>query len=859
MTNYHRFLIMICLVASGAGGLICEIVWTKMFGLIFGSTAWAVAVVLGVFMAGLALGSAIVERITDDRIDLLKLYGIIEISIGISAAATPFLFQAGETVYVLLARYHGTGSFSIHLIQSAVAVGVMIIPTVLMGTTLPVLTWYFRRTELRQNRNIGWLYGLNTLGAAAGAFFSAFYLIENFGIRHTLYFAAGLNFLSAACVLLFKNFFQCIQKTETSAEEFFYSGHNGKNNQSIVNDDSPGRGSSCGRNVLLVATFFTGAVALGYEVIWTRLLTSLCLGSSIYAFASMLTVLLFGIMSGSMIYALLVVKIKERTALTLFAVLMSALGIMGILGPRLVTWAGDVDIARYVWKGVDESISNGDWRIIGGLFGSSALVLLCPAMIMGITFPLLACLYGNMKQESNKSIGLFYSMNTIGGITGSLIGTFVLLGKFGVCAGLQVLSAISVFIGIGVWVWNDGMQYGGKLFGRLAFGAVIFCVFTVTGTMLAPRDFFIQHDGGIVKSKEQPGWIFDCEDTDAWVRIWRSYDAGSVNLNMFVNGRALSNTGFHARRYMKLMSHLPLLLHDNCSNSLVICLGSGMTFGSTTLYPLKSSECVELSRAVLHAVDCFHEFNFDIKKQANLEPGTGSLWRGRSRTGTELIMRLEDGRTHLLTTRQAYDLITLEPPHPRDSGSSNLYSSEFYQLCKRRLKSGGMVVQWIPLFQQSREEIRREVHAFIDEFPYVSGWMPSMGNLLLLGSDCTPKLNTNRIRKMMNVKEIQDDLGGIGITNVEQLFGTFVATRDALVEFAGNVPALTDDVPVVEYYRRFGMNPLKMEYGPGSLRFCSICEDFPELKNEGVDFTSRISLCREAVIRGEVEDQTGGQ
>src|SRR3989339_1565074 len=171
MTANQRFIIFGCFFLSGAAGLIAEIVWMKMFGLVFGSTAWAVAVVLATFMAGLALGSLSVRMITRGNMDLLKLYSIIEIGIGLSVALTPILLRTGEATYVLAAGSLGLNGLAIWLIQSLIAAGVMIIPTALMGATLPVLTWFLWRKDLGRCCAVGLLYGFNTLGAAAGAFF----------------------------------------------------------------------------------------------------------------------------------------------------------------------------------------------------------------------------------------------------------------------------------------------------------------------------------------------------------------------------------------------------------------------------------------------------------------------------------------------------------------------------------------------------------------------------------------------------------------------------------------------------------------------------------------------------------------
>jgi spermidine synthase len=810
-TSFQCGLVLLSLFLSGTAGLIDEVVWTKMFGLVFGNTSWAVAVVLTAFMTGLAIGSLALSRIARAGSDLLKFYAALQVGIGFCAAATPWLMSAAETVFISASGTHGLHA---RLVQFILALAVMIVPTTMMGATLPVLVTQFESTGGNRRGTVGWLYGANMSGAAAGAFASAFFLIGNIGVRHTLHVAAGLSILSAGCALLTRTMVSSARQPLDNG-----TGHCFEAPEDFLQ----------GRRVFLAMAFVTGLLALAYEVIWTRLLTSQCLGSSTYAFASMLTVFMLGTMVGSFIHAVFLARLTARRALVVFAVLMIALAVTGIMGPRIVVLSGRTGLSQSAWSG----------------FNISILVMLCPAVVLGVTFPLLAGLYGR-KADGFR---LFYALNTFGGIAGAIAGTFILLGMLGVCAGLQVLAVLGVLAGVGTWAWNTSST--GRL-RRIGIFATALCAIAATGMALAPPDLFVRRDGGIVKSASEPGLVLAREDADAYVSVWRSYDdPDGMNLNMVVNGRALSNTGFYARRYMKLMSHLPILLHGNCRDSLVICFGTGMTFGSTALYPLTSSECIEISRAVLRAADCFSGFNQDIARQVNLQPARGAVWHGRSRTGAELILRLEDGRTHLLTTARTYDVITLEPPHPRDAGSANLYSSEFYRLCRKQLNPGGLLVQWIPLFQQSQQEIRCELKALLNEFPYVTGWMPSMHNLLLVGSDRTPRLDIDRIRHLMATDGIRQDLANIGIDNIEQLLGTFFATRDALAEYARQAPPLTDDLPVTEYYHRFEKRGDQLASGPANLRFCSIIDAFPKLKGLNTDFGSASSLCRQALAQNE--------
>ncbi|MBK7975038.1 MAG: tetratricopeptide repeat protein [Deltaproteobacteria bacterium] len=234
---------------------------------------------------------------------------------------------------------------------------------------------------------------------------------------------------------------------------------------------------------------------------------------------------------------------------------------------------------------------------------------------------------------------------------------------------------------------------------------------------------------------------------------------------------------------MKLLGHLPVLLARNPERVLTICFGTGMTFGATALHPeVEQSQCAELSATVLEAAPLFAEANGDVLTRPNAR------------------VRIGDGRQVLLASAQRFDVITAEPPPPRQAGTYQLYSREFYALARERLAEDGIVAQWLPLHDQSELEVRMSVRSFVDVFPNAQLWLPHAAEGILIGSPSPIVLDTARFAERWATPAVAESLASIGFTSPATLLKTFVMDGEALARYAAGAPAITDDRPLTDFW-----------------------------------------------------------
>src|ERR1051325_4377878 len=288
----------LCFFLSGAAGLIYEVVWTRMLTQIFGNTTYAIATVLAAFMAGLAIGSYLFGRIADRGKNDFLLYGILEAGVGLYGIAVPWLFQAGRHVYIPLYHLNESLPFVFNLMLFVLSFFLLVLPTMLMGATLPVLSRFFVRSYAQIGRRVGDLYGTNTLGAVLGCAISGYYLIPTFGMRRTVFIAAGRRDKPAAAAAALPE--EAAPSAEIAAERSSLDW------------------------ILLVSFGLSGMAALVYENAWTRALT-LVIGSSIYSFTTMLVTFLVGLAIGGFLYGRLMGDREVR--LTTFGVIEILVGI----------------------------------------------------------------------------------------------------------------------------------------------------------------------------------------------------------------------------------------------------------------------------------------------------------------------------------------------------------------------------------------------------------------------------------------------------------------------------------------------------------------------------------------------------
>jgi spermidine synthase len=735
-------------MVSGASALIYQVIWSRWLGLIFGNTTTSISIVLGSFMLGLALGSWGIGRFLHRIKNPLRVYAFMELGIGMFAVCFPFLTQFTDSIFTMAVSTESSTSFSI-LVRALLAFFLLLVPTTLMGATLPLLTDFFRRNpRYTRSWKVGLLYAANTIGAALGIILASFILIELIGVSATTRTAAALNLLIALIGLRLASSFDIIPGSERIT-----AGHN----------DLDVRGK-----LAIAVLTASGAIALASEVLWTRTLETL-VGNSTYAFSMIVLLYLVGIAAGSWAMSLIVNRLKQVPLW--MASLQLGMGIWIFIALSLFDGITN-SIIQY--KGVLVPLSIMLWNYL------KVMVVLLPlSLLSGACFPLATRIMDpNTEDATGVLIARAYAWNTAGAVAGSIVAGFIIAPHFDYFESLYLLAflyCLTAFIACLILVraeWQVSrmrlVYISIGLFSVVMLGIAFFKI--AGGTEYAVR-FDARHPLFQV--------VYHKQGLQGVTTVIKKRDEATAGL-LLVNGTGMTRKVTDT----KMMAHLPLLLHPDPQDTLVICFGMGTTFRSAISHG-GNVTVVELVREVLNAFDYFHKDASRVRSYAK-----GS-------------MIVNDGRNFLKLTKGKYDVITIDPPPPIDAaGVNNLYSKEFLELAKLHLKEGGIMAQWIPLpgsraGVDDMETYNMLFYTFTEVFPYVY-FQRSFHNIGMhvLGSlEPLEGISMNILKKRLS-KEIIADIREWDPVPLAYLQDIRRFKRPELV----NEMITTDDRPYLEFY-----------------------------------------------------------
>ncbi|MBC8131635.1 MAG: fused MFS/spermidine synthase, partial [Deltaproteobacteria bacterium] len=401
-----RPVILACFFLSGASGLVLEMLWTRMLTLVFGSTTLAVSTVLTAFMGGLGLGAYLAGRVADRLKNPARTYAIIEAAIGVYALLVPVVISFYPGLNRWLWTTFGDHYGLLSVLRFAASAALLIVPTTLMGATLPILArhfvqhpWELRRVGLR----IGTLYSINLFGAVAGAFFAGFVFLPSWGVRWTNVTAAAFNLTLAAAILIARRLPRFAeaqasgrdamdQLLETAVAEGHVAASEGLPQDVIVTPRA--------RRVALAAFAVSGATAMTLQVLWTRALAVL-IGSSVYSFTLILLAFLIGLGSGSALGGRLTGKTRHpvRWLAGLHFAIVVAIGLSYLVTDRL----------PLVFTWLLESASFGVDAVLICQFALTCITILPTTILMGSVFPLTARIASKRLDSVGKDIGNAYA------------------------------------------------------------------------------------------------------------------------------------------------------------------------------------------------------------------------------------------------------------------------------------------------------------------------------------------------------------------------------------------------------------------------------------------------------------------
>ena len=748
-----RRIILALFFLSGACGLVYEVVWMRMLTLVFGATAFATAAILSSFFAGLALGSYYFGKAADRARNPLALYAVLEAGVGIFAFLMPVLLAGVTAVYVAVARRVDLGFYPLSLLRLLLCVPVLVLPATLMGGTLPVMVRFFVREEDRLGLHVGRLYALNTFGAVVGALVTGFFLILSLGVREAAYLAGVVN-LGLAGVAFALSRRTDLALAVAGPEE----------PQARV---EPADTGSLGQALALWAIGLSGLAALALEVLWTRALVYF-LDNSTHAFTTMLTAFLLGIALGSAVVA----QVADRRIrlLAVFGVVEVLIGVSALLAipilaastPVLTGLEGQTLDSMFLWK----------W--IGLRFVRSLTVMLVPTVLMGMTVPLVAKIYTRQVASVGGSLGRVYSVNTIGGVIGSVVAGFVLIPLVGVRNGIVIIAALSVLIGVVLLLAEPALV--GRLVAKAVIAASVILVFAAA-SRLAAGDLVLasyreRADGAEVLSYQ--------EGIGSTVKVFRDKRGEKV---LSIDGFPVAGTTRGMLDAQQSLGNLPLLLSNAPSPRVnLIGFGAGGASWEALQYDVAGVDCVELVPAVIAAAKWLPEVNHGVLNAPRYN------------------LILGDGRNYVLMTDQTYDVISIDATSPKMAGNGSLYTLEFYRLIKQRLSEHGLAVQWLPFHLLSDAEVQMTARTFLEVFPHTTLWLsPLRFHGLLVGAQQPLRIDVQALRAKLRRPGVQEQLALVGGMEPLDVLAEFVMGEDDLRQYTAGARLNTDDHPYLEF------------------------------------------------------------
>jgi len=776
------------LCVSGLCALIFQTAWLRDFRLIFGSSTPAAAAVLAVFMGGLGLGNAFFGRRVDASPAPLRFYAALELGISIAAGLSPFLVQTVRGMYIALGGQQAlgiAGATVVRLLLTALVIGV---PTFLMGGTLPAAARAATATEDAGRRSIGWLYGLNTLGAVLGALLATFVLLELFGTRETLWIAVALNLVNAA--LAWRTAQRWAATPDGTPRPDRGSRRKSEKTKEPPTLQTGGDAAAADLQDASPVLIYAAAGIVGFafflmELVWYRMLGPI-LGGTTFTFGLILAVALAGIGVGGAVYPLLfrsrVPTLRDLALSCAWEAL--AIAVPFALGDRVAIFALVLQGLRY-FGFAGQTLG---WTLV-------ALVVIFPAAVVsGIQFPLLIALLGRGSREVGRQVGPAFAWNTAGAIAGSLAGGFGLVPVltapgawkfvFGLLSLLAILLALAVF---------RRQRRAGQLLHPLAVtAAATACLFA-----LGPTSVW-RHSGiGAGRAWLPPASNATRNDLIAWKRdrqrniVWQA-DGREVSVAVstasgvafLVGGKSDGNAATDAGTQI-MFSVLAAMLHPQPQEGLVIGLGTGESAGwLATLPTMQRVDVVELEPAIAAVAAASTALNHDVLHHPKVQ------------------IEFNDAREALQTTRRKYDVIASEPSNPYRAGVASLYTLDFYRAVRERLKPGGLFAQWVQGYEIDVLTMRIVLATLRTAFPYVEVWQAKPGDLVMICSAEPLAYELARLQERVAQPAYAEALRvGWRTQTVEGVLAHYLANERFVTAVAAQEPRMlnTDNQNYLEY------------------------------------------------------------
>jgi spermidine synthase len=747
-----RWGIYACFFLSGATALIFEVLWSRQFVTVFGNSSYAICIVLCAYMAGLGLGGLIGGRLADRITQRAAVYGVVQMGVAAWAMAIPTMLAWLRALVPALPALSPESLFVSTLARFGLSFAILVVPCLLMGTTLPLLARAVTESERFIGSRIGMLYCLNSLGAAFGCLAAGFWMIETLGMGWTNLATIGANVVIAVTAFaLSRPVARAIAPDWTKTPQ-----SDSTTSTQAQEQETPGW-------ILLTLAFMNGLAGLACEVLWIRYLAFL--DHTAYVFPTILCIYLLGIGLGGLVYGLLAGWIKRPIMALGFIEIMLAVSVLATFVVSAFVFAG----------GPPPPLK---------LKGMTLITVLFPTVLMGISFPLLCAVYGRQIQMLGRRTGLLVAVNTAGTVVGSLLPVFVLVPMLGIQKSITLISAIYSVMGLVLLASGGRPNWGLVWRTAVGYAVVLFFLFDIVPSNLCQR-VFLATSFDLYKHTEIQ---FYREGRTGTAIVTR--DKVSNCRQVYINGVSEVPLRYCHQICFKMLGDLAPMLHPNPEEVLMICFGGGIAAGATTQIPeVKHLTIVDLENSVVEAATL-------LQKENN-----GLLANPK----THIV--IDDGRNYIMTSRRKWPVIVSDSTHPKSGDSWVLYTQEFYRLVREHLTNDGIFVEWLPTHNLTKEEFKIIVRTFQSVFPHTSLWVTQgvdeQGGYaeytLLVASPEPLKINVGKLRDRLSVEAVHRDLEPFGLDTPAGFLDTFLCAEEKLRQWSGNGPVNTDDLPFTQY------------------------------------------------------------
>lgn len=777
-------LITVLFVLSGLAGLIYQVVWFKHLSYFLGNTTYSQVIVLATFMGGLAIGSWWWGKKADHSKDALKLFAWLEVSIALYCFLYFPIFELAKEGFITFVKTQGWSSDSsiVLLLKLFVSALTMLIPTILMGGTLPVLVRYLSDRITEVGKNISILYFINSLGAVLGTVIAGFYLLQTIGLKATVYVGATADLLVGLVFLIITyDFFKKRKKIFSENKNLKSSKVNTQTEEKYVITPKQ-------YNIVICIAGISGMCAMIYEVVWLRLLIPV-LSSTTYSFTLILAVFITGITLGSLLVYFILPKLRRPF---LFLGLCQLFLVLSIA----LTLPFYEKIPYLIWSVNDTSKIEGQtlsysWYLFTQFFYTS-LVMIVPTIFMGMSLPIASRLAVKRVSRSGGVVGKIFSINTIGTVLGSLIAGLLIIPFFGIKTAIDfalLLNAL-LFLLVLFYSSNSGWKIRTSTLAILVLSSLYY-VISVDNKSWA-YSIMTSEISRKVNRKEVPKTFKEFmrfQSNHEEILYYKEGVSGTIvigrqgeNVYLYTNGKGDASSMGDLRTQVSL-AQTPMILHPKPESVFVIGFGAGTTIGNVLTHDfVKHAKVAEISPEVIEASKHFSHVNQEPLKDKRLN------------------VIQDDGVSALRLSKTTYDLIISQPSNPWSAGVGNLFTKEFFRDCKDKLKPGGYVAQWFNLYEIDDENLQIILKTAKSQFDYISIWQIGTSDILILCSE--NKFNFDLDLMLEKYQRVEDKLANVKINS----FYTFLSqeflswkSQDLISNYIGKTELNTENLPLIEF------------------------------------------------------------